>query len=150
MARKKSQAPAGTPDQFTASGKVKTARGGARNRGGGLVAPGRRARGSAARGTGLAAPQRVINVGGASSSGGGGGLSARGGSRRRGGSSGADNARSSGTGRGGRGKRSAPKTVARGSAVSARRANAIRELVRRGTTPGERAAARGAARRLGI
>ncbi|MHC5826933.1 MAG: hypothetical protein ACYT04_66460, partial [Nostoc sp.] len=51
----------GAPTATRAYGSVRTAAGGTRARGGGLVAP-TRARGSTARGSGLAAPARVITA----------------------------------------------------------------------------------------
>ncbi|MBN3945925.1 MAG: hypothetical protein HWQ38_05320 [Nostoc sp. NMS7] len=136
-----------------------------------------RARGSAARGTGLAAPGRTINVGGGAGgglttrggaiAGGGGGLATRGGAIARGGTGGLkrtsnDPYRGSsaiviGSQAGAKDRgRNRKRTNAPAPAASAggrdqsRRNAAIRELIRRGGTPGERAAAAAAAARLGI
>lgn len=100
----------------------------------------------------------------------GGDLATRGGISARGGTSGlkrtsndpyrgssselvvASQAGARGTRRRGRGKRrrTATATATAGGRDPNRRANAIRELIRRGATPGERAAAQAAAQRLGL
>ncbi len=87
--------------------------------------------------------------------GGGGGLATRGGALARGGTSGLkrtsnDPYRGSGAARTGAARSGGARTASGGGGVSSRRANAIRNLAQRGATPGERAAARAAAQRLGL
>ena len=136
------------PDQFNGRGRVRTARGGTRNRGGGLVAP-TRARGSAARGTGLAAPRRVINVGGGSTRGGTGGLVKVSSDPYRKSSALVRRSEAGARDRG-RSSRRRTRSTQNAGGRGSRRASAIRELARRGATQGERNAAAAAAARLGI
>ena len=159
---------AGGVDQVLPSGRVRTAAGGTRNRGGGLAttASGRAAR-SAQRQTrirqsllddiglaGIPGNRVLVTPPGA-----------RGGALARGGTSGLkrtsnDPYRGSsselvvGSQAGARGtrrrRRTATAAPTAGGRDPNRRANAIRNLAQRGATPGERAAARAAAQRLGI
>jgi hypothetical protein len=174
----------GRGDRILPSGRVRTAAGGTRNRGGGLAVVGERAptvrpdtrtdfrtfrtfsrsgrlRGQGVFRDGVSRVRRTITAGGGATraalppaGGTGRGASAPGGTGGFGRVANDPYRRSSAPVTGSQGSGSpgaAPRTPTNaGGRVSDRRAAAIRNAAQRGATPGERAAARAAAQRLGI